>query len=140
MNLYLVIFLAVTAESYKLFGFHSCSTSHKSAVLDALTEKTTIMSSDSVFHPKWNHQGTIEYFGSPYDIMKNGHRERIESIAYKLQSFNNGWWFQGHQLRVFCGNNAFLKPPFRNFCEDSPGLVHLVRNYDDVDGVIFCDG
>lgn len=51
------------STEYKLYGWHTCSTGQKNAILDALAEKTIIMGVDSVLTVKWHHQGAVEYFG-----------------------------------------------------------------------------
>lgn len=69
-----------------LWGWHGCSNSQKSAVLDGLKEAHAVLGSDGVYNidKHWNDYAVVEYLGTPIKLhrenKKNGIRDMDQSV------------------------------------------------------------
>ncbi|KAM0716044.1 hypothetical protein Q7P37_008558 [Cladosporium fusiforme] len=107
-----------------LWGWHGCSKSQKSAILNGLSEAHTVLGADGVYNIKnhWNDFATVEYLGPPWYLKSNkaedGVRQRFDR-AYKYQQS----WLSWYDTQVYCTNDL------EDVCTREPSSI-VVNNGD----------
>ena len=66
------------------------------------------------------------------------YRDKISQNIRNLYSFGNGWWFQGNEIEIFCGDGSFNKLEYKDQCKTLPGHMQYVNKVTESKAGAIC--